>query len=221
MRADSDIQRDVEREIRWDPAIESRDIGVSVRNRVVTLTGIVRSFTARHQAEQDAKRVVGVAAIANELEVRLPAPDVRSDSELAQEAALALVSQVPYLSGVTPIVRRGEISLEGEVTWQFQRERAEEAVRALRGVKAVANLIRVKPAVAPGNVKAQIEEALVRSAEIDAQNIRVEADGARVVLEGRVRTLAEREDAERAAWRAPGVTAVENRLTVGEAAMIA
>jgi len=102
MRADSNIQYDVEREIRWDPAIESRDIGVSVRNRVVTLTGIVRSFTERHQAEQDAKRVAGVAAIANELEVRLPAPDLRSDSDLAQDAVLALVSQVPYLSGVTP-----------------------------------------------------------------------------------------------------------------------
>jgi len=137
MRADSDIQRDVEREIRWDPAIESRDIGVSVRNRVVTLTGVVRSFTARHQAEQDAKRVVGVAAVADELEVRLPAPDVRSDAELAEAAVLALVSQVPYLSGVTPIVSHGDITLEGEVTWQYQRERAEEVVRGLRGVRTV------------------------------------------------------------------------------------
>lgn len=221
MRLDSDIQRDVEKEIRWDPAIESRDIGVGVQNRVVTLTGVVRSFTARHQAEQDAKRVAGVAAIANELEVRLPAPDVRSDSELAEDAVLALASQVPDLSGVTPIVHRGEITLEGEVTWQFQRERAEEAVRGLRGVKGVTNLVRIKPAVEPGEVKAQIEQALVRSAEVDARNIHVEADGGRVVLEGWVRALAELEEAERAAWRAPGVTEVDNRLAVGAPAMSA
>ena len=221
MRADSDIQRDVEREIRWDPAIESRDIGVSVRNRVVTLTGVVRSFTARHQAEQDAKRVAGVAAVADELEVRLPAPDVRSDAELAEAAVLALVSQVPYLSGVTPIVSHGDITLEGEVTWQYQRERAEEAVRGLRGVKTVTNRVRVKPAAEAGDVKAEIEQALLRSAEVKAQNIRVEADGGRVVLEGCVPTLAEREAAERAAWRAPGVTEVDNRLAVGVAAVSA
>ena len=221
MRADSDIQRDVEREIRWDPAIESRDIGVSVRNRVVTLTGVVRSFTARHQAEQDAKRVAGVAAVADELEVRLPAPDARSDAELAEAAVLALVSQVPYLSGVTPIVRHGHITLEGEVTWQYQRERAEEAVRGLRGVKTVTNLIRIKPAVEPGDIKAEIEQALVRSAEVAAQNIHIEANGGRVVLEGWVHTLAEREEAERAAWRAPGVTEVDNRLAVGGPAMSA
>jgi osmotically-inducible protein OsmY len=220
MRADSDIQHDAELEIRYDPAIESRDIGVSVRNRIVTLTGFVRSFTERHQAEQDVKRVAGVAAIANELQVRLPSADRRPDSELAQEAVLALVSQVPFLSGVTPIVHDGEVTLEGEVEWRFQKDQAEEVVRRLRGVRSVTNLIRVKPRLPPEDIKAQIERALVRDAEIDAASIVVETEGGKVILKGIVRTLSEKEEAERAAWQAPGVTAVDNRLLVGDPALL-
>jgi osmotically-inducible protein OsmY len=219
MRADSDIQRDVELEIRFDPAIESRDIGVSVRNRVVVLTGAVRSYTERFQAEQNAKRVAGVAAIANELVVQLPDPDKVPDSKLAEAAVLALRSQTPNLGGVVPIVHDGEITLEGEVEWPYQKERAEEVVRGLRGVRAVKNQIVLKPRLPTDDIKAQIEKALVRSAELDAQHIEVEVQGSRVILKGRVRTLAEFEEAERAAWRAPGVAAVENRLSVGEPAL--
>ena len=220
MRADSDIQRDVELEIRYDPAIDSHDIGVSVRNRIVTLTGYVRSLTEHCQAEQDAKRVAGVAAIANELRVRIASADQRPDSDLAQDVVLALVSEVPYLSGVTPIVRNGEVTLEGEVEWRFQKERAEEVVGRLRGVKSVTNLIRVKPRLPADDIKARIERALVRSAEVDAAHIVVETEGGKVILKGMVRTLAEKDEAERAAWRAPGVTAVDNRLLVGDPALL-
>ena len=220
MRADSDIQRDVELEIRYDPAIESHDIGVSVRNRIVILTGFVRSYTERHQAELDAKRIVGVAAIANELEVKLASAEARPDSDLAQDVVLALVSQVPYLSGVTPIVRNGDVTLEGEVEWRFQKDRAEEVVRRLRGVKSVTNLVRVKPRLAADDIKAQIDAALVRSAEVDAAAIVVETEGGKVILKGFVRTLAEKDEAERAAWQAPGVTAVDNRLLIGDPALL-
>jgi osmotically-inducible protein OsmY len=220
MRADSDIQRDVELEIRYDPAIDSHDIGVSVRNGIVTLTGFVRSFTEHYQAERDVKRVAGVAAIANELQVKIASAERRSDSDLAQDVILALVSQVPYLSGVTPIVRNGEVTLEGEVEWRFQKERAEDVVRRLRGVQSVINQIRVKPRLQAENIKDQIEQALVRSAEVDSAHIVVETEGGKVILKGMVRTLAEKDEAERAAWQAPGVTAVDNRLLIGDPALL-
>jgi osmotically-inducible protein OsmY len=215
MKSDSDIKRDVEAELKWDPDINATDIAVAVKNGVVTLTGFVRSYTQKWQAESDAKRVAGVVGIANDIEVRLPSASERPDPEIARDAVAALKYELPYSSeNIKVIVKNGWITLEGTAEWNYQRTRGEEAVRKLKGVKGVINLITLKPRVTPSEIKAKIEEAFRRNAEIDAQHITVEANGSEVKLTGTVRSWAERREAEEAAWRAPGVTKVDNRITI-------
>lgn len=215
MRLDSDIKRDVEDELRWDADISSTDIGVAVNNGVVTLTGFVRSYAQKTQAERDAKRVAGVRGVANDLEVRLPLIDQRPDPDIARDAVDALKSELPYSSdNIKVIVKNGWVTLEGNVEWNYARERAENAVKRVRGTKGVTNSISLKPSVAPYEVRRKIEEALRRSAELDASRITVEANGSEVILRGTVRSWAERQEAERAAWAAPGVTKVDNRITI-------
>jgi osmotically-inducible protein OsmY len=213
MRPDQDIRGSVEAELRWDPEIDASDIAVAVKDGVVTLTGIVRKFTEKFAAERIAKRVLGVNAVVNDLQVKLPSE--RLDREIAQDAVDALNRALPIASqNIKVIVRDGSISLEGQVQWDFERRLAEEAVQKVSGVKGVLNLIKVEPRVTPMDLKAQIEKALKRSAEVLAKDIVVESDSGVVTLRGRVRSWAEKDEAEKAAWRAPGVREVRNYILV-------
>jgi osmotically-inducible protein OsmY len=215
MRSDSEIEKNVKAELEWDPDLDATDIAVSVKNGVVTLTGFVKSYTDRYEAETAAKRVAGVVAVANDIEVRMPSVDERPDPEIAREAAAAIKSQLPISSEhIKIIVKNGWVTLEGEVEWQYQRQTAENVVRRIKGVKGVSNTILLKPRAEPTEVKRKIQEALRRSAEVDANHIEVEARGGEVTLKGTVRSWIEREEAERAAWAAPGVTKVEDRIVV-------
>jgi osmotically-inducible protein OsmY len=215
MRSDFDIKRDVEDELRSDPDIDPTDIAVAVKDGVVALTGFVRSFRQKRKAEEDVKRVAGVIGVANNIEVRLPLIHRRPDPDIARDAIEEIKRDLPFSwEKIRVTVSDGWVTLDGEVEWHFQRESAEEAVWRVRGIKGVVNNIQVRPYVPPVEIKRKIEEALRRAAELDASRITVEANGSEVILRGTVRSWAEREEAEQAAWRAPGVTKVDNRIRI-------
>jgi osmotically-inducible protein OsmY len=213
------LQRDVQEELEWEPSLDATQIGVAATQPgVVTLTGTVATYLEKVSAERAAKRVFGVRAVATDIEVRPIGSMKRTDTDIAQAVLRALEWDiaVPHQK-IKVRVDDGWVSLDGEVALQFQRAAAERAIRRLSGVRGVTNQIRlqVTPAVQPAEVKGRIEAALRRSAEIDARGIQVDANDTTVILRGRVRTWAEREEAERAAWGAPGVASVKDELVVG------
>jgi len=210
---DQEIQTDVMAELRWDPSVPATEIGVVVKDGVVTLTGTVDTYMKKWRAEEVAHRVNGVIAVANEIQVR--SIGERTDSDIAAAAlhALSWNSTIPQ-GKVHVTVDKGWITLKGDVEWQYQRQEAERVVRRLLGVKGVSNLITVKPAATPADLKRKIEDALVRNAQVDAERITVEVQGSKAVLKGKVRSWAEREEAERVAWLAPGITSVDNQISL-------
>ena len=215
MKSDTDIKRDVESELRWRPDIDERDIAVKVNNSVVTLTGFARSFLDKQRAEDAVKRVAGVAGVANDIEVRLGGSDGLSDPEITRAAVEAIRAEVPGASqNIKVLVHRGYVTLEGKVEWQYMRGQAESAVRGLRGVMGVTNSITIEPTVKPTEIRQRIENAFRRSAQIDANQITVEARGGEVTLHGKVRSWSERQEAQETAWSAPGVTQVHNEIQV-------
>jgi osmotically-inducible protein OsmY len=215
MKTDMEIQRDVLNALKWEPSIDESQIGLTVKDGIVTLTGYVPHFPQKFAAEQAAKRVYGVKAVANDIEVRVVGAGQRTDTDIAAAAVNALKwdAMVPD-ERIKVTVTNGWVKLEGDVEWDYQRRAAEANVRRLIGVKGVSNLLTIRPRVRPTEVKTKIEEAFLRSAELDVRRIRVETSDGKVILRGNVRSWVEREAAEQAALAAPGVSEVENHLTV-------
>jgi osmotically-inducible protein OsmY len=215
MKTGTEIQRDVVAELEWEPSLEAAGIGIGVHAGVVTLSGHVRSYAEKRAAVRAAKRVAGVQGIADELVVKLPTSTVRDDTDIA-EMLIRAFKWNPLLPAdrITVTVADGWVTLEGEVEWKYQRNEAEETAARVTGVKGVTSLVHIRPVLSPGEIEQTIHNSFRRHAELDADEVFVETTGSRVVLRGTVRSLAELEDAEWAAWSAPGVTHVDNQLTV-------
>ena len=215
MREDGDIRSAIQEELDRDPRIGKRDIAVSVRDGIVTLAGFARTPGEKVRAEAAAKRIAGVLGVANDIQVRLPLLGRKPDPDIAREAVAEISKELPGICGQICVrVVSGRVTLEGEVEWEPDRWRAENAALSVRGIRSIRNELRVRPAILPLEIKRRIEEAFERIAEFDADAIEVEmADGA-VVLKGSVRSWVQRSAAERTAWSVAGVQRVDNHLAI-------
>ena len=215
MKSNLELQKDVQAELNWEPILNAAEIGVTAKDGVVTLTGVVDSYSKKLAAERAAKRVLGVRAVAEDIEVRILPGSKRTDTDIAQAAlgALKWSTSVPDQK-ITLEVENGWVYLEGEVEWQYQKDAAKNCVEDLLGVVGVTNSITLKPRVDARVVKQNIKSAFARNAAVEAEKINVDTFNNRVILKGTVHTWAERTEAERAAWSAPGVVAVEDELLV-------
>ena len=215
MKSDTQIQKDVMDELKWEPWLTASEIGVAVKNGIVTLSGQVDSFSKKLLAEKAAKRVVGVKAVAEDIHVGLSPSYRKTDAEIADAVLNALKWHTAVQEEEIKIkVEDGAVRLEGEVEWDYQRISAKSAIENLAGVQSVINLITVKPKIKASDIQEKINNAFIRSATIDAEKVTVEVSGSKVILNGKVRSFAEKEDAERAAWNAPGVISLESNLAI-------
>ena len=216
MRTDTELQHAVMEELTWEPSVDAAEIGVSAESGIVTLSGMVKSLPQKWAAEKAAQRVFGVKAVTDEIVVKLPGDGELSDTEIARAVVNALDWNASVPRGhVKVVVAHGWVNLEGTVRFHYERVAAEYAVRGLIGVKGVTNLISVKPPqTSPKDIKHRIEQAFERAADLDAEMISVEARDGKVILRGTVDSWAEREQAEMAAWAAPGVSRVENEILI-------
>ena len=215
MKSDSKLQQDVMEELRWEPFLNASAIGVAVKNGIVTLSGQVDSYPKKLLAEKAARRVAGVKAVAEDIQVGISSADHKTDAEIAEAVLNALQWHAAVRDERIKIkVEDGNIRLEGEVEWDYERSNAKNAIENLTGVRSVTNLISVRPRITPSDIQQKINEAFLRSATIDAGKITTEVVGSKVILRGTVRSFAERDDAEIAAWNAPGVTSVESKLAI-------
>jgi osmotically-inducible protein OsmY len=217
MKSDIQIQQDVMDQLKWEPGLHAAEIGVSVKNGIVTLSGLVDSYSEKITAEDATKKIAGVKAVAEDIQVGMSPVYRKTDAEIADAVVFALRWNTSIPDQKIRIkVEDGIVSLEGEVEWEYQRNEVKMAVEKLTGVRGINNYITLKPSLKPVNIKEQITAAFVRSATIDSGKISVATDGGKVILRGRVRSMAEHDDAENAAWAAPGVTSVENDLVLEE-----
>lgn len=217
MKTDIDIQQDVTAQLRWEPMLNAAEIGVAVKNGVVTLSGMVDTYSKKVAAERAAKRVSGVKALAEDIQVGVTLTAHKTDAEIAAAVVSALKWHTTVPDDLLKIkVENGIVTLEGEVPWNYQRDAAETAVEGLLGVVNVQNYIKLKPVVAVSNVESKIASAFQRSASLDASRIKIEVNNNHITLKGKVRSFAESEDALNAAWAVPGVISVANKLEIDE-----
>lgn len=215
MKTDSEIQKDVIDEIGWEPLLHENEVGVSVKNGIVTLSGTVDSYAKKIAAENAAKRVAGVKAVAEDILIEYTSDGKRSDSAIAGAVVDALKWHSAMKENKIRVkVENGWVTLEGDVEWEFQKNSARYMVENLYGVNGITNLIRIKPSASPVEITRKINAAFHRSATLDSGKIQVGVNGSKVTLSGKVRSYSEKKDAENAAWLAPGVTEIENKLEI-------
>jgi|SRR5665647_2440911 len=215
MKNDIEIQKDVMEQLKWEPFINASAIGVAVKNGIVTLSGQVDTYTKKLAAEKAAKRVIGVKAVAEDIQVGISPAYHKTDAEIAEAVLNALKWHSAVQEEKIKIkVEDGNVKLEGEVEWEYQRTNAKAAIENLTGVRSVINFITVKPKITSAEIQQKINAAFHRSATIDAGKITADVVGSKVILRGSVRSFTEKEDAETAAWNAPGVMSVDNKLEI-------